>query len=107
MDLCIAPNPSRPKTVDVIEPGDLCSRATTPNDRKLLKDVCAQLRRTEDLAEVLKYPFCTGEEEIVFNQLNSKTQRDSWGVWKFVEQADSLGKDVDSPAKRPSVQDAL
>ena len=29
-------------------------------------------------------------------------------MWKFVEQADSLGiKDIDSPAKRPSVQDAL
>jgi hypothetical protein len=29
-------------------------------------------------------------------------------VWKFVEQADSLGvKDIDSPTKRPSVQDAL
>ena len=29
-------------------------------------------------------------------------------VWRFVEQADSLGiKDIDSPAKRPSVQDAL
>jgi hypothetical protein len=94
--------------VDVIGPGDLCSRAATHNDRKLLKDVCAQ-RRTEDLAEVLKYPFRTGEEEIMFNQLNSETQRDFvGGVWKFVEQADSLGiKDVDSPAKRPSMQDAL
>jgi TPR repeat protein len=29
-------------------------------------------------------------------------------VWKFVEQADSLGiKDIDSPAKRPSAHDAL
>jgi hypothetical protein len=30
--------------------------------RKLLARICTQLR-TEDLAEVLKYPFCTGEAE--------------------------------------------
>jgi hypothetical protein len=80
-----------------------------PNDRKLLADVCAQLH-TQDLAEVLKYPFCTGEaEQIVLNQLKAITDRDFSGdVWKFVEEADSLGiKDIDSPAKRPSVEDAL
>ena len=80
-----------------------------PDDRKLLKDVCAQLPR-EHLAEVLKYPFCTGEaEQIVLDQLKAKTQPDFGGnVWKFVEQANSLGiKDVDSPAKRPSTQEAL
>jgi hypothetical protein len=30
-----------------------------PYDRKLLTAACAQLR-PQDLAEVLKYPFCTG-----------------------------------------------
>jgi hypothetical protein len=77
--------------------------------RKLLADVCAQLH-TQDLAEVLKYPFCTGEaEQIVLDQLKAKTQRDFDGdVWKFVEQADSLGiKDVGSPAKRPVVPEVL
>ena len=74
-----------------------------------MAEVCAQLH-TEDLAEVLKYPFCTGEgEKIVLNQLKALTGRDFGGnAWKFAEQADSLGiKDIDSPAKRPSVPDAL
>jgi hypothetical protein len=74
-----------------------------------LAEVCAQLR-TQDLAQVLKYPFCTGEaEQIVLNQLQAISGRDFGGdVWKFVEQADSLGiKDIDSPAKRPSVPEAL
>ena len=78
-------------------------------DRKLLADVCAQLH-TQDLVEVLKYPFSTGEaEQIVLNQLKAITGRDFAGnVWKFVEQADALGiKDVGSPAQRPSAQDAL
>jgi hypothetical protein len=80
-----------------------------PYDRKLLAEVSAQLR-TEDLAEVLKYPFCTAEaEQIVLNQLKAITGRDFGGnVWKFVEEADSLGvKDVDSPVQRPSVKNAL
>jgi hypothetical protein len=74
-----------------------------------LAEVYAQLP-TEDLAETLKYPFCTGEaEQIALDQLKTKTQRNFGGdVWIFIEQASSLGiKDVDSPAKRPSVQDAL
>jgi hypothetical protein len=46
---------------------------------KLLAEVCAELR-TEDLVEVLKYPFCTGEaEQIVLNQLKTKTHRDFGG----------------------------
>jgi hypothetical protein len=50
-----------------------------PNDRKLLAEVCAQLH-AEDLAEVLKYPFCKGEaEQIVLNQLQAITGRDSGG----------------------------
>jgi hypothetical protein len=45
----------------------------------------------------------------VIDQLNSKSHQDFGGdAWKFVEQADSLGiKDISSPAKRPSVQEAL
>jgi hypothetical protein len=80
-----------------------------PYDRKLLAAVCAQLR-TEDLVEVLKYPLCTGEtEQIVLNHLKATAGRKFGGyVWKFVEQADSLGiKDISSPAQRPSAQDAL
>jgi hypothetical protein len=71
--------------------------------------VCAQLH-PQDLAEVLKYPFCTGEaEEIVLNELETMTGRDFAGnVWKFVEQAEALGiKDIGNPAQRPSAQDAL
>jgi hypothetical protein len=80
-----------------------------PYDRKLLTAVCAQLS-PQDLAEVLKYPFCIGEaEQIVLLQLEANTGRDFAGnLWKFVEQADALGiKDVGSPAQRPSAQDAL
>jgi hypothetical protein len=80
-----------------------------PHDRELTKEVCAQLR-AEELAEVLKYPLCTGEaEQIVLIQLQSMTGQDFGGdVWKFVGKADSLGiKDIDSPATRPLVQGAL
>jgi hypothetical protein len=70
-----------------------------------LTAVCAQLH-PRDLAEVLKYPFCTGEaEQIVLNAISPK-----FGgiLWKFVEQADALGiKDIGSPAQRPSAQGAL
>jgi hypothetical protein len=79
-------------------------------DRKVLAEVCAQLSAA-DLAEVLKYPFCTGEAEqqIVLEQLKAKTHRDFGGdVWKFVEQAEAMGiKDVGNPAQRPSVKDAV
>ena len=78
-------------------------------DHEVLTAVCAELG-PRDLAEVLKYPFCTGEaEQIVLLQLEAKTSRDFGGnVWKFAEQADALGiKDIGSPAQRPSVQDAL
>ena len=70
--------------------------------------MCAQLR-PQDLAEVLKYPFSTGEaEQIVLNQLEKTGRKFGGDVWKFVEQADLLGiKDIGSPAQRPSAQDAL
>ena len=71
--------------------------------------MCTQLPQ-QDLTEVLKYPFCTGEaEQIVLLQLEAKTGRDFTGnVWKLAEQADALGiKDIGGPAQRPSAQDAL
>jgi len=71
--------------------------------------MCAQLR-PQDLAEVLEYPFCTGEaEQIVLLQLEAKTGRRFGGdIWKFAEQADALGiEDIGSPARRPLAQDAL
>jgi hypothetical protein len=80
-----------------------------PYDRKLLAEVCAQLR-TEELTEVLKYPFCTGEaEQIVLNQLEAMTGRNFAGdVWKFVEQADALGiKEIGGHAQQPPANDAL
>jgi len=74
-------------------------------DRKLFKVVCAQLS-PQDLAEVVKYPFCTGEAEQIV--LNTISQNFRGNLWKFVEQADALGvKGVGSPAQRPSAQDAL
>jgi hypothetical protein len=80
-----------------------------PYDRKLLVAVSAQLR-PQDLTEVLKYPFCTGEgEQILLVQLGRKTGGKFDGdVWKFVEQTDALGiKDIGSPAKRPAAEEAL
>jgi hypothetical protein len=72
------------------------------HDRKLLTEVSTQLSK-EYLAQVLKYPFCTGEaQEIVVKQLKAKN------VWEFVEQANSLGvQDIGNPVRRPSAQDAF
>ena len=64
----------------------------------------------QDLAEVLKWPFAGGEAEtIVLASLEKKTGQQFGGdVWKFVEQAESLGiKDIELPAKRPRAEDAL
>ena len=64
----------------------------------------------QDLAEVLKWPFFGGEaESIVLASLEKKTGKTFAGdVWKFVEQAEDLGiKDIELPAKRPRVEDAL
>jgi hypothetical protein len=74
-----------------------------------LKDACAH-PRTQDLAVLLKYPFCTGEaEQIVLNQLEAMTGRNFAGdVWKFVEQADALGiKEIGGHAQQPPANDAL
>jgi hypothetical protein len=79
------------------------------DEEKSLAAVCSQLS-PQDLAEVLKYPFCTGRaERIVLNELEAKTGR-KFGedVWKLVEQADALNiKDIGRPAQRPLAQDAL
>lgn len=80
-----------------------------PDDRQLVATVCAQLS-PQNLAEVLKYPFSTGEaEQIVLNELEKKTgQRFDGNIWNFVEKAASLGiKDIGIPANRPSAEDAL
>jgi hypothetical protein len=64
----------------------------------------------QDLAEVLKWPFAVGEAEtIVLASLEKKTGQEFGGdVWRFVEQAESLGiKDIELPVKRPRVEDAL
>ena len=73
----------------------------------------------EDLAEMLKWPFCVGEaQKLVFSELEKKI-REKTGrtfdgdVWKFVKQVDSLGikgldrKILDMLAKRPKAEDAL
>ena len=86
-----------------------------PEERELLVRSC-RLLTLQDLAEVLKWPFCVGEaQQIVLaeleRQLTEKFQRPiSFGgdVWKFVAQGESLGiKNLDTPAKRPSVEEAL
>jgi energy-coupling factor transporter ATP-binding protein EcfA2 len=63
-----------------------------------------------ELAEILKWPFCVGEpERILLSQLEHKTKRQFDGdLRKFAEQAASLGlQDLDAPARRPRVEDAL
>lgn len=86
-----------------------------PEERKLLVRCCKSLT-PQDLAEMLKWPFCVGEAERIVlaeleRQLTEKLQRPillGGDVWKFVAQAESLGiKDIDAPAKRPSAQDVL
>ena len=83
--------------------------AKAEKQRKQLADLFA-LIEAQELAEVLKWPFCVGEaEKIALAELENKTGRKFGGdIWKFVEQAPSLGiKDLDAPAKRPKVEDAL
>jgi hypothetical protein len=80
-----------------------------PEKRKQLADLYALLD-AQDLAEVLKWPFCVGEaEKIALAELEKKTEHKFGGdIWNFVEQAPSLGiKDLDAPAKRPKVEDAM
>jgi hypothetical protein len=77
--------------------------------KKQLADLCALLG-TQDLAEVLKWPFCMGEaRQIVLAEMEKKTGHKFGGdVWKFVEQAPALGiKDIEGPAKHPRLEDAL
>jgi hypothetical protein len=81
-----------------------------PEERKQLAKLYATLR-PQDLAEVLKWPFCVGEaQKLALAELEKQTRGEFGGdIWKFVEfveQAPSLGiKDLDAPAKRPKVED--
>jgi hypothetical protein len=75
----------------------------------------AALLTTQELAEVLKWPFCVGEaQKLVLAELGKRTHRDFGGdVWNFVDQVDSLGVHglnaqlLDLPAKRPPLEDAV
>src|SRR5262249_47745065 len=78
-----------------------------PKVRKEVTELC-QLLSPQELAEVLKWPFTVGEaEQIVLTELERQTGRTFDGdVWKFVEQAQSLGiTGLDAPAKRPRIED--
>ena len=93
----------------LLQPVSKAEGEEQPDHRKLLAGVCAQLH-TQDLSELLKYPFCTGEgEQIVLDQLKAITGRDFGGnVWRLVEEANGLDiKDIGGPAQRPSAADAL
>ena len=75
--------------------------------RKEVTELC-QLLSPQDLAEVLKWPLTVGEaEKIVLTELERQTGQTFGGdVWKFVEQAQSLGiTGLDAPAKRPRIED--
>jgi energy-coupling factor transporter ATP-binding protein EcfA2 len=75
--------------------------------RKEVTELC-QLLSPQELAEMLKWPFTVGEaEKIVLTELEHQTGRTFGGdVWKFVEQAQSLGiTGLDAPAKRPRIED--
>jgi len=66
--------------------------------------------KTEDLTEVLKWPFCVGEaQKLVLAALEKKTHRTFGGdLWKFVEQAPSLGiENLDRPAQHPNAEEAI
>jgi hypothetical protein len=75
----------------------------------------AELMTAKELVEVLKWPFCVGEaQKIILVELERKTQRSFKGnVWKFIEQADSLGiqglnsQFLDLPPKRPRIENAI
>jgi hypothetical protein len=90
--------------------------APLPNSQKALKlfgVACIKLR-TEDLTEILKWPFCVGESRrIVLAELEARLKEKKASVvfggdvWKFVEQAPALGiEDLESPPKRPKAEDA-
>ena len=80
-----------------------------PEKRKQLADLCALLD-AQDLAKVLKWPFCVGEaEKIALAELEKKTGRKFGGdIWTFVEQAPSLGiTGLDKPPKQPQIEKAI
>jgi hypothetical protein len=70
---------------------------------------------TADLVEVLKWPFCVGEDQkLVLAELEKRTNRKFDGdVWKFVQQVDPLGipgvnsRSLELPPKRPQITNAI
>ncbi|MGH8547276.1 MAG: hypothetical protein ACRERU_01485 [Methylococcales bacterium] len=89
-------------------PGPGAKSEQPGNERKLVVALC-ELLAPRDLAEAVKWPFTGGEaEKIVLASLDKKTGKQFGGdVWKFVEQAESLGiKNIGLPAKRPRLEDA-
>ena len=85
------------------------SQEAEHRDQQTIAKTCSVLN-TQDLTEVLKWPFCVGEaRKLVLSELEKKTGRIFGGdVWKFVEQAPSLGiKNLDQPAKCPRGEDAI
>ena len=75
--------------------------------RQQIVGLLTQLPR-DDLAEVLKWPFCVGESEhIVLAQLQTPEYRPHGGMIRFVERAELFGiTEADRPAKRPRVDTA-
>ena len=73
------------------------------------------LLTTNELIEVLKWPFCVGEaQKLVLTELEKRTPRKFGGdVWKFVEQVNSPGipgfdaHSLELPPKRPQITDAI
>jgi hypothetical protein len=96
-------NPGRRETLRFIgEVPALISRpcCSGPMVSDLHTEACrlCDVLAPQDLAEVLKWPFAVGEAEtILLASLEKKTGQEFGGdVWRFVEQAESLGiKDIE------------
>ena len=90
-------------------------QSKTEAQKRTIVAKVASLLTAQELAEVLKWPFCVGEaQKLVLAELERKTLRSFGGdAWKFVEQAESLGinglnrRVLDLPAKRPRIEGAI
>jgi hypothetical protein len=81
--------------------------------RATIGKVCSILT-TNELVEVLKWPFCVGEaQKLVLAELERRLNAPGEfndNLWRFVEQAPKLGfsrKLLDAPAQRPHIKDAI
>jgi len=81
--------------------------------RNTVRNVCLVLS-TNELVEVLKWPFCVGKaQKLVLAELEkrlSPRERFQGDLWKFVHQAPKLGfsqKLLDAPATRPRTEVAI